>query len=526
MTIIYDPASLREKTRKALADDFKHEAIKTAQDVITGKRDALVQEATEWDDMRDHAAAIRDHVLANLDYYVKEFATNAQAAGAKVYFAPTGKDAVEQVLKIFREKDADFCVKAKSMVSEEIGMNETLAEHGITAIETDCAENILQTAGDPPSHIVVPALHLERKGIRDLYRREKGYQGTHDPEEITHFLRKTLREDFLRARIGVTGCNFGVASTGSCTLVTNEGNGRMVTTAPKTQIVLMGMERIVPDLASLDVMINLLVRSAVGAKITSSFSINTGPRKAGEIDGPAEVHIIMVNNGRSDILSSKYREMLRCIRCGACMNTCPVYRHITGHGYGSIYPGPMGVVLTPLLTDYQAANGITDACTLCGACADVCPVKIPLNELILEHRQDYVASGHAPKGQKLVFEAASTMMKHRSLYNTATRIGSFAMRAVTRQGRVGKAAAWMPIYGNLARSRDLLPLTEKRFSEQFAEHKQQQAQKQAVGQGPVEQMSAKMPGVEGVDVSTQAGGQSASGADSADSGAETKDRGK
>lgn len=476
MPVIYDHSPLREKSRKALADDFKHEAIKTAQNVITGKRDLMVQEVPEWEEMRDKAAEIRDHVLSNLDYYVKEFATNAHKTGCQVYFAPTGEDAVEQVLEIFAAKQADFCVKSKSMVTEEIGLNEALNEHGITAIETDCAEHILQTAGDPPSHIVVPALHFERNSIRDLYSRKKGYTGSSDPEEITHFLRCTLREDFLRAKIGVTGCNFGIASTGSCTLVTNEGNGRMVTTAPETQIVLMGAERVLPDLESLDMMINLLVRSAVGAKITSSFSVNTGPRQPGEIDGPAEVHIILVNNGRSQILSSKYREMLRCIRCGACMNTCPVYRHITGHGYGSIYPGPMGVVLTPLLTNYHEAAGITDACTLCGACADVCPVKIPLNELIWEHRQDYVESGQPSSTQKAVFEAAAATMRHRSVYAAATKLGAIGMQALSRGGQVGKSSAWLPIWGNLTQTRDLPPLAKQRFSEQFAQHQRERQQ--------------------------------------------------
>lgn len=286
MSIIYDDAPLEDRIHRALSDTFKHRAIETAQDVITGKRDALVAEVDNWEDFRTHAAAIRDHVLENLDYYVRQFATNAQKNGAQVYFAPTDNDALDCILDIFEAEGAKSCVKSKSMMTEEIGLNTFLESHGIKPIETDCAEHIIQTAGNAPSHIVVPALHFDRTSIRNLYHEQKGYEGTNDPEEITRFLRKTLRPEFMNAPIGVTGCNFGVAETGSCTLVSNEGNARMASSIPETQIVVMGTERIVPDLRSLDVMMKLLVRSAVGAKISGSFSINTGCRREGEADGP------------------------------------------------------------------------------------------------------------------------------------------------------------------------------------------------------------------------------------------------
>jgi L-lactate dehydrogenase complex protein LldF len=265
-SIIYDNAPLEERIHRSLSDTFKHRAIETAQDVITGKRDALVAEVDNWEDFRDHAAAIRDHVLANLDYYVREFAINAEKNGAHVYFAPTDTDALECILDIFEDLGATSCVKSKSMMTEEIGLNKFLEKHGISAIETDCAEHIIQTAGNAPSHIVVPALHFDRTSIRDLYQQRKGYTGSDDPEEITRFLRKILRPEFMSASVGVTGCNFGVAETGSCTLVSNEGNARMTSSIPETQIVVMGTERIVPDLRSLDVFMKLLVRSAVGAK--------------------------------------------------------------------------------------------------------------------------------------------------------------------------------------------------------------------------------------------------------------------
>ena len=473
-SIIYDDTPLEDRIHRSLSDSFKHRAIETAQDVITGKRDALVAEVDNWEEFRTHAADIRDHVLANLDYYVREFAENAQKNGAHVYFAPTDTDALDCILNIFEDLGATSCVKSKSMMTEEIGLNSFLEKHGISAIETDCAEHIIQTAGNAPSHIVVPALHFDRTSIRDLYRERKGYTGSNDPEEITRFLRKILRPEFMNASVGVTGCNFGVAETGSCTLVSNEGNARMASSIPETQIVVMGVERIVPDLRSLDVMMKLLVRSAVGAKISGSFSINTGPRREGEVDGPKNVHIIMVNNGRTDILKSQFRPMLRCIRCGACMNSCPVYRHITGHGYGSIYPGPMGIVLTPLLVGYENAAKLPYACSLCGSCADVCPVRIPLPYLISQHRQTIVAEGYVSPVEKAVFTAAAATFSSRALYGLVTSAASPAMKLITgNTNQIDRNSAFVPVLGGWTASRNLDPMSKKKFRSWFADHRKQ-----------------------------------------------------
>lgn len=470
--IIYDDAPLEDRVRRALSNTFKHRAIERAQDVITSKRDALVAEVDNWEDFRAHAAAIRDHVLANLDYYVREFATNAEKNGAQVHFAPTDTDALDAILDIFEETGATSCVKSKSMMTEEIGLNHFLEEHGIHAIETDCAENIIQTAENAPSHIVVPALHFDRTSISELYRERKGYTGTDDPEEITHFLRSMLRPEFMNAQVGVTGCNFAVAETGSCTLVSNEGNARMASSIPETQIVVMGTERIVPDLRSLDVMMKLLVRSAVGAKISGSFSINTGPRREGEADGPKNVHIVIVNNGRTKILESTFRPMLRCIRCGACMNSCPVYRHITGHGYGSIYPGPMGIVLTPLLEGYERAAKLPYACSLCGSCADVCPVKIPLPELISQHRRNVVAGGYVSPVEKAIFTTAALTFSNRALYGMVTDVASPVMKLMTgNTNQIDVTSSWMPILGGWTASRNLDPMASQKFRSWYADHR-------------------------------------------------------
>lgn len=478
-SIIYDDAPLEDRIHRALSDSFKHHAIETAQDVITGKRDALVAEVDNWEDFRDHAARIRDHVLAHLDYYVREFATNAEKNGAHVYFAPVAEDALEVILDIFETEQAQTCVKSKSMMTEEIGLNACLEAHGITVTETDCAEHIIQTAGNAPSHIVVPALHFDRTSIRDLYTQKKGYTGTDDPEEITRFLRSTLRPEFMSADIGITGCNFGVAETGSCTLVSNEGNARMTSSIPETQIVVMGVERIVPDLRSLDVMMKLLVRSAVGAKISGSFSINTGNRRDGEADGPKNVHIVMVDNGRTKILQSEFRPMLRCIRCGACMNSCPVYRHITGHGYGSIYPGPMGIVLTPLLVGYEKAAKLPYACSLCGSCAEVCPVQVPLPPLIAQHRRNVVSQGYVSPVEKALFTTAAATFSHRMLYGMVTTVAAPAMKLMTgNTNQIDVNSTWIPVLNGWTGSRNLDPMRSQKFRSWYKQHRKEKEQEQ------------------------------------------------
>lgn len=471
MAILYDQdKKFKERVADAVANDFKHNAIKTAQNVFYDRRKALVSQVDEWQDFRQEAAEIRDHVLANLDYYLNQFAENAEKNGCKVYFAQTDVEASQQVLEIFKAKEAKMLVKSKSMMTEEIGMNHVLMDAGIEVNETDLAEFILQVADwNPPSHIVVPALHFERKAIRKVFNEKLGYEGTEDPEEMTRFVRGRMRDRFLKADIGVTGCNFAVAETGTMTLVSNEGNGRMSTSVPKTQVVILGMERVVPTFESLDVMMELLIRSSVGAKICNYFSMVTGPRKADEVDGPEEVHIIIVDNGRSDIIAGKFREMLRCIRCGACMNICPVYRHITGHAYGSIYPGPMGAVLTPLLVGYDKAGTLPYASTLCGACTDHCPVKIPLHELLLLHRQILVEKqGYPSFAEKSIFKMAGMGLGNSTMFDLGTKMGAIGMGIMGgKKGRLTEKTKSIPVLGGWTASRDMELLKKEKFRDWF-----------------------------------------------------------
>ncbi len=478
MGILYnEDKNLKTRINDALADTFAQDAIKTAQNVFYSKRKALVDEVPEWQEFRQEAADLRDHVLANLDYYLNQFAENATKAGAHVYFAENDKEATQYALDILKAKEAKVVVKSKSMVTEEVSLNDVLIENGIEVNETDLAEFILQTAdNNPPSHIVVPALHFERNRIREIFHDKLGYEGTEDPQEMTRFVRQRIRDRFLKADIGVTGCNFGVAESGSITIVSNEGNGRMSSSIPKTMISFVGMERIVPNFASLDVFMELLIRSSVGAKISNYFSVITGPRKADEADGPEELNIIIVDNGRSKILGSEFNSMLRCIRCGACLNICPVYRQVTGHAYGSIYPGPMGAVLTPLLVGYEKAGDLPYASTLCGACTDHCPVKIPLHELLLRHREIMAEERNMrPAIEKLIFGAAGTVFGNETLYDLGTKVGAVGMKLLAKNGQVTENTSFIPILGGWTKHKDMGTLKTKKFRDVYKEYRAKQA---------------------------------------------------
>jgi len=428
MSIKTSTLPLQARISTELKKTFMRTAIANAQDLLNDKRQKVFAELGNYEQWRDQASAIRDHVLANLDFYLDGFVRNAEKKGAKISFAENDRQATSQALAICTAKAAKKVVKSKSMVTEEVGLNEVLEGAGIEVIETDLGEYLLQIDDhDKPSHIVVPALHKNRDRIRQVLAERKGYQGDNNPENMTRFVRQLIRKDFLEAEVAVTGCNFGIADSGTCTLVTNEGNGRFVTTVPKTQIVFLGMERLVPSLTDLDVMLTLLARSAVGAKLTSYTTLFTGPRGRGDIDGPEELHIIIVDNGRSRVLASPFREVLKCIRCGTCMLECPVYRHVCGHGYGTLYPGPLGAALVPILGGYEDFKDVAKLSSLCGACNDVCPVRIPLYQFIYEHRRiiaDEKKLGSTAEG--VTMNLYGKTIGNSSLYDAATRLAPLA----------------------------------------------------------------------------------------------------
>ncbi|HJH12035.1 MAG TPA: LutB/LldF family L-lactate oxidation iron-sulfur protein, partial [Metalysinibacillus jejuensis] len=378
----------KERVTENLADNFMRGAVSSAQQRFQTRRLGAAEELGNWEDWRSHGEEIRQHVLANLDYYLYELSENVAKRGGHVYFAETKEQAASYIQDVAKKKNAKKIVKSKSMVTEEIHMNAALEAVGCEVIETDLGEYILQVDDhEPPSHIVVPALHKNKEQIRDVFKEKQGYSKSALPEELALHAREQLRQDYLTADIGITGCNFAIAESGSITLVTNEGNADLVAALPKTQITVMGMERIVPTFAEMEVLVSLLTRSAVGQKLTSYITTLTGTRDEGDVDGPEEFHLVIVDNGRSDILGGEFQSILQCIRCAACVNVCPVYRHVGGHSYGSIYSGPVGAVLSPLLGGYEDYKELPYASTLCGACTDACPVKIPLHQLLHQHRQ-------------------------------------------------------------------------------------------------------------------------------------------
>lgn len=452
-----------QRIEDQLNNNFMRGALAKAQDLINAKRDKAFDELGNYQEWRDCAAAIREHVLEHLDYYLDQFVTNAEQAGSRLYFAENGEQATRHALDICSRIEARKVVKSKSMVTEEIDLNHALEDAGMEVIETDLGEYLLQIDNhDKPSHIVIPALHNDRERFRAILAERKGYRGTAEPEDMTRFVRQVIRRDFMEADVSITGCNFGVASTGTCTLVTNEGNGRFVTTVPRVQIVLMGMERLVPTFTDLDTMLTMLVRSAVGGKLTSYVSLLTGPRQEDDADGPDELHIIIVDNNRSKVMEGQSRDVLRCIRCGTCMFICPCYRHISGHGYGALYPGPLGVALMPALGGYESFGEITKICSLCGACNEVCPVKIPLYEIIYEHRRMMAEElRQTTSGENMAMQAYGSVLGSPSLYGAATRLSALAA-ILPKAGPLG---AWCS-------RRDLPPMGGKRFRDWYRQNRE------------------------------------------------------
>ncbi|MCU6316155.1 iron-sulfur cluster-binding protein [Proteus mirabilis] len=427
-------------------DQIMQKAVANAQETIGRNRQKMVDELGHWEDWRDRAAQIRDHVLANLDAYLYQLSEKIEQHGGHVFFAQTKEEASQYILNIAKEKKAKKIVKAKSMVTEEIGLNPVLENAGINVIETDLAEFILQQAKDAPSHVVVPAIHKNRAQIRQIFHDKLGYNGSDTPEEMTRFVRQNIRDDFFIADIGITGCNFAVAETGSVCLVTNEGNARLSTTLPKTHIAVMGMERIAPTFKEVDILITMLARSAVGLRLTGYNTWLTGPKENDNVDGPEDFHLVIVDNGRSKIIGSEFKDILRCIRCGACMNTCPAYRHIGGQGYDSIYPGPVGAVLTPLLGGYKDFKNLPYVCSLCTACDSVCPVKIPLSNLIKKHREVMVEQGITPTTERNITRVFNYVNRHPMLWKVGMNMGAHATKWFIKEGKaplnIGAIKAW------------------------------------------------------------------------------------
>lgn len=446
-------APLSERVDKAIRDPFLKKSLAAAQLRFRTNKANAAEALGNLEEWRVRAEAIRTHTVAHLDYYLDKFSSNVEKNGGKVFFAESDEEVVRYILELAKAKQAKTVIKAKSMVSEEIHLNKRLEEIGVDAIESDLGEYIIQLANETPSHIIVPAIHKNRKQVAELFSKVSGRPQPEDTKELTQYARGVLRDKFLEADIGLSGCNFAVAETGSVVLVSNEGNARLSTTIPKTHVVLMGMERIVPGWEELDTVLSLLPRSATGQKITSYVTAINGPRKPDDVDGPEELHVIIVDNGRSNALGTEYQKILNCIRCGACLNVCPVYRHIGGHAYGSVYPGPIGAVLTPILQGFDQWEKMPYLSSLCGACTDACPVRIPLHEYLLDLRKDEVDEKRTPAAERLIFKGFGTAMAHPWMYKTGIKLAKYGLKPFKdKDGYIRKAPS---LLGKWTKARDL-----------------------------------------------------------------------
>lgn len=403
-------------------------ALATGARRFSDHRRQAVAEFAPMDDLRDRARQIRLHTLANLDRYLRRFADALESAGGNVFFAADAKEANDYVVRLAQARDVQSIVKSKSMLTEEIHLNDALESAGIEVVETDLGELIVQLSGDRPSHIIAPVLHKTRFEVGRLFEERLGVPYTDDPIELNAIARRHLRHIFLTADMGISGVNVAVAETGSICTVTNEGNGRLSTTAPGIHVAILGAERIVPSIGDMSVMLEVLARSATGQKLSVYTNVVTGPRRPGEPDGPDELHVVIVDNGRSKVLEGESSEILACIRCGACLNVCPVYRTVGGHAYGSVYPGPVGSVLTPALFDLEEWADLPYASTLCGACLEVCPVRIDIPSLLLERRRMAIESKTGPMWMRRPLRAYAGAATHPRRFRALLRLGGIAGR--------------------------------------------------------------------------------------------------
>jgi L-lactate dehydrogenase complex protein LldF len=403
-------------------------ALERATNRFLGYRAARVAELPEWEALRQAAHEIRLHTLLHLDAYLERLEERVIAAGGRVHWAVDAAQARRIVLDLARERSVRTAVKVKSMATEEIGLNHALEEAGILAVETDLGEFIIQLAGQGPSHIIAPAVHKTREDIAALFREKLGVDAPDDPQELAAIARQALRERFLAADMGISGANFLVAETGTLVIVTNEGNGRMCTTLPKVHVAVVGIDKVVPDWESLTVLLKLLARSASGQKLTAYTSFITGPRRSPKEGGPEEFHLVLLDNGRSRMLRDPVgRETLKCIRCGCCLNVCPVYRHVGGYAYGWFISGPIGAIFTPQILGVEAARELPFASSLCGACADVCPVKIPIPQILLHLRRRVVEGDEfeppvAPRTLRFAARLGRWALATPWLYRLGTRL--------------------------------------------------------------------------------------------------------
>lgn len=453
--------SFKRNAHEALGDVQLQKALGNVRAGFIDKRRQAVDALPEFDRLRDNARAIKDHALAHLDLYLEAYEAKVIESGGHVHWAETAEEARRIVLDICQAAEASTVTKGKSMITEEIGLNDFLERNGIRPVETDLGEYIIQLRHEHPSHIIAPAVHVTMEQVEADFRRAHRHLGEgrdlSEPEALLNEARRMLRPEYFEADVGITGANFLVAETGTSMIVTNEGNGDLTQTLPRVHIVVASIEKIVPTLEDAAQVLRVLARSATGQDMSVYTTLSTGPRRPGDPDGPGEYHVVLLDNGRSAMLGTEFQDMLRCIRCGACMNHCPVYHSVGGHAYGWVYPGPMGAVLTPSLIGIDKSGHLPSASTFCGRCESVCPMRIPLPKMMRHWREREFERGLNPATQRYGLKLWAFFAKRPALYRLAAYVGIPLLGLFSWRGRFRA----LPFAGGWTRHRDF-PAPERR----------------------------------------------------------------
>jgi L-lactate dehydrogenase complex protein LldF len=448
--------NFKSNAKAALGNTNLQRAPLNAQNGLAVKRGRAVELLPEFPLLTEQAREIKNHTLTHLDLYLEAYESKVTESGGHVHWAPTPEDARRIVLDICKQAGAKLVTKGKSMVAEEVAINAALEKAGVEVAETDLGEYIIQIRNEAPSHIIAPAIHLTREQVEADFRRVHKdlpkERSLTEPAELVAEARQMLRQKFIEADVGITGANFLIAETGTSVIVTNEGNGDLTQLLPRVHIVLASIEKIVPTLSDVSAIVRVLARSATGQDISVYTTFSTGPRRPGDPDGPEEYHVILLDNGRSEMLGTEFQDMLRCIRCGACMNHCPVYGNIGGHAYGWVYPGPMGAVLTPQLIGVHQAGHLPNASTFCGRCEAVCPMKIPLPKMMRHWREREFERGDSPWTQRMAVRAWAFLAKRPRLYR---RVMAPMIGLLGEWGKRHGKFRSLPLAGAWLRHRDL-----------------------------------------------------------------------
>jgi len=463
--------NFEKKSATALKNANLQRALKNAIDQFRNVRGKAVGEFEEWEQLRASARRIKEWTIGQLDEYLEMLEANVIKAGGTVHWASDAKEACEIILDIAKKHNVKSVVKSKSMATEEIELNHSFEGAGIKVVETDLGEYIIQLANERPSHIIAPAIHKTREDISKLFVEKLNTPYYKEPEELTKIAREKLRSEFLNADMGVSGVNFAVAETGTIVVVENEGNARFTTTVPRIHVALMGIEKVIPRFEDLSIFLNVLIRSATGQKMSTYVSFITGPKRNSDLDGPEEFHLVIMDNGRSKILShEETRESLYCIRCGACIYICPVYKKVGGHSYGWVYPGPIGAIITPQLLGIDKAHELPFASSLCGACKDVCPVKINIPRVLLELRSRVISDRRVGAGflLRIAVRLWRFTMENKGIYNLASQLSYILQKPWIRHGRLTS----LPFpFSRWTKKRDFPAVAKTSFRKQWNEIK-------------------------------------------------------